>query len=656
MNEQDTTETAHGSISHRSDDNCDEETTTPNEMTPLFSFLTGMREDLDARLPYYKDDWSRPHSILTVVNATIFAFVVQLIPALIFAELMENSTQGHLGVAEVLLSTAIMGIIYAVAAGQPIVLMGITGPVAILLGTSYGLTQTFQSEHFAFFFWICIWAGLMHVVSAMVGLVSLVWKVTPFTSQIFELFIAITFIYSSLRDLIAPVRLGQDTTDTGSTSRSSEYASLFIGLITFYIAWTLHFAETWVYFTRQVRVFLTSYNTLLAVVVGTALSYLPGVDPDGTMPRVTLSTSPWDWQPTFDRAWLTNPMTGIDTKGIFAAMVPGFMFFLLFIIDHNVSSILTQSPKFNLQKPAAYHWDFFVLGITFIPCAMLGLPPGNGLIPQAPLHARALCTREYHTDEYGVKREVVTYIEEQRWSGLCQALLMLVALAMFPVIAWIPKGCLFGLFFYLGCGALHGNEIWERAVLCLILPKKRPAIPVVRCVNKWRTVQVFTAIQAAFALTIFAVAEFAPVGYIYPVLLTLLVPFRSYILQRWFDHDDLQHLDPYNETEEEYFDEQRAIRLAERQGSFDEEELIFPNRAEFRGQGMQRVLLNRHQRHTIGHETVGILAVDDSRTMVELAEIVHSANGSAKCVHGEEVVGADHDTTKDAAIDPSCSR
>jgi hypothetical protein len=62
--------------------------------------------------------------------------------------------------------------------------MGVTGPVAILLGTSYGLTESFDVEYFPFFFWICIWAGLMHMISAMLGLVSLVWKVTPFTSQI----------------------------------------------------------------------------------------------------------------------------------------------------------------------------------------------------------------------------------------------------------------------------------------------------------------------------------------------------------------------------------------------------------------------------------------------------------------------------------------
>lgn len=105
---------------------------------PLFQFMTGIKEDIAARLPLYLDDWSRPKSVVTVVNATLYAFVIQLIPALVFAELTKRETEGNLATAEVLLSTAIMGIIYAIFAGQPLTIMGVTGPVALLLGTSYG--------------------------------------------------------------------------------------------------------------------------------------------------------------------------------------------------------------------------------------------------------------------------------------------------------------------------------------------------------------------------------------------------------------------------------------------------------------------------------------------------------------------------------------
>jgi hypothetical protein len=86
-------------------------------------------------------------------------------------------------------------------------------------------------------------------------------------------------------------------------------------------------------------------------------------------------------------------------------------------------------------------------------------------------------------------------------------------------------------------------------------------------------------------------------GYIYPALLTALVPLRSYILARCFTEADLKHLDPFDESEEDYREEQKAIRLAERQGSFDEDDIEFPSRAMFRGAGE----LRQRRRHSIGH-------------------------------------------------------
>ena len=549
--------------------------TNDKEQEPLFSFLTGMKADLAARLPLYLSDWGKPDSIYTVANATIFAFVIQLIPALIFAELVAISTDEDLGTVEVLLSAGIIGSLYSILSGQPIVLVGITGPVAILLGTSHGLAKSFDAEYFPFFFWICVWAGIFHCVAAMVGLVSLVWKVTPFTLQIFELFIAIAFVYASLKDLIQPLQLG--TADY--EDRSSHWASLVVGIFTFYIAWTMHFAETWISFPRQVRVFLTSYNTLLAVVMGTAFSYLPGVAVG--LHRVKI-TAPWDWQPTADRAWVVDPLQGIGLKGIFGAMIPGLMIFLLFFIDHIVSSILTQAPKFNLKKPSAYHWDFFVLGLSFIPCAIFGVPPCNALIPQAPMHTRALCKREVRLDEHGVRHEVVVHVEEQRWSAFGQSILFLLSLSAFGVISWIPIGCLFGLLLYLGFGALHGNEVFERFWISFIMAKKRPQIPVVRNVA-WSTVQYWTAIQALCAMTIFGVAEFAPIGYLYPVLLALLVPFR-YFLGRFFSPADLKYLDPFGEVEDDlaYDEVQRVIHLL-RNDSSDDSDVQIPARAAFHG-------------------------------------------------------------------------
>ena len=106
--------------------------------------MKGLQKDWLYHKSSYKEGWNRrPKSISKVIAATIFAFCTQLIPALIFADLLDEMTNGSISVVETLLSAGIIGVIYSIIAGQSLVLLGITGPVAILLGTSYGLAETF---------------------------------------------------------------------------------------------------------------------------------------------------------------------------------------------------------------------------------------------------------------------------------------------------------------------------------------------------------------------------------------------------------------------------------------------------------------------------------------------------------------------------------
>ena len=92
-------------------------------------------------------------------------------------------------------------------------------------------------------------------------------------------------------------------------------------------------------------------------------------------------------------------------------------------------------------------------------------------------------------------------------------------------------------------------------------------------------------------------------GYIYPALLTALVPFRSYILDRLFDEKDTEFLDPSNESEAEYAAELRAIHMAHRNDSFDlDDALHFPNRADFHPQGYKKDIHNHEVLHPLVKE------------------------------------------------------
>ena len=86
----------------------------------------GVASDIRARLAVYASDWTdglHPR----ILPATVFIFTANLLPAIAFSSFMFSATNGEYGTTEVVLSTAICNLIWAVFAGQPMVIMGVTG-------------------------------------------------------------------------------------------------------------------------------------------------------------------------------------------------------------------------------------------------------------------------------------------------------------------------------------------------------------------------------------------------------------------------------------------------------------------------------------------------------------------------------------------------
>jgi hypothetical protein len=75
------------------------------------------------------------------------------------------------------------------------------------------------------------------------------------------------------------------------------------------------------------------------------------------------------------------------------------------------------------------------------------------------------------------------------------------------------------------------------------------------------------------------------------VLLLAMVPFRAYVLWYLFRKEDIKHLDPDSESEEDFHEQQRRIIYARRNSALDnEEEAHIPSRAEFRCKGLQKAM------------------------------------------------------------------
>jgi boron transporter len=123
---------------------------------------------------------------------------------------------------------------------------------------------------------------------------------------------------------------------------------------------------------------------------------------------------------------------------------------------------MAQGMEFPLRKPAGFHWDIFLLGLTTGVAGLLGLPFPNGLIPQAPFHRSALCVYRTVKDEdefhKGSATRVVDHVVEQRFSNLAQGLLTLGTMTepLLTVVHLIPQGVFGRPVFRNGCASSAG--------------------------------------------------------------------------------------------------------------------------------------------------------------------------------------------------------
>ncbi|KAL2014291.1 hypothetical protein VTN00DRAFT_1816 [Thermoascus crustaceus] len=495
--------------------------------------LRGIVNDIKRRVPYYWSDWTDAWDY-RVVPATIYMYFANILPALAFSLDMFEKTHQSYGVNEVLLASVLGAVVFSLFAAQPLVIVGVTGPITVFNYTVYDIMTPRGTNYLAFMCWIGIWSLVMHWILAITNACNGLTYVTRFSCDIFGFYVAFIYLQKGIQVL---------TRQWGMAGETSAYLSIMVALLVLMSGYICGMLGNSNLFQRYVRKFIEDYGTPLTIVFFTGFVHI------GHMREVHVETLPTSkaFFPTTDRGWLVH-FWDIDVRDVFLAIPFAILLTILFYFDHNVSSLIAQGTEFPLRKPAGFHWDIFLLGLTTGVAGLLGIPFPNGLIPQAPFHTAALCVTRQVADEdetnKGKAVRVTDHVVEQRVSNLAQGLLTLGTMSgpLLVVLHLIPQGVMAGLFFIMGVQALEGNGITQKLIFLAQDRHFTPASNPLKGIERRSAIWIFVLLELIGFGGTFAITQtIAAIGF--PVIILLLIPVRSFLLPRWFTRQELSILD-----------------------------------------------------------------------------------------------------------------
>ncbi|CAH8658768.1 unnamed protein product [Dicrocoelium dendriticum] len=162
----------------------------------------GLIKDIRRRAPSYLSDFTDALHIQCCASF-IFLYFACLTPIITFGGLLSQATGGYLGTIESILSGAVVGILYALFSGQPLTIMGSTGPVLVFEGIIYRLSLRMDWDYLSFRLWIGFWVALFLLIMVALDLSALVKYITRFTEESFATLIAFIFIIEAFKKTFA---------------------------------------------------------------------------------------------------------------------------------------------------------------------------------------------------------------------------------------------------------------------------------------------------------------------------------------------------------------------------------------------------------------------------------------------------------------------
>ncbi|XP_062705775.1 electroneutral sodium bicarbonate exchanger 1 isoform X21 [Aedes albopictus] len=573
----------------------------------------GLINDLKRKKPFYLSDF-RDGLSLQCVASWIFLYFACLSPIITFGGLLGSATGNNIAAMESLVSGFVCGIGYGFFSGQPLTILGSTGPVLVFETIVYDFCMRVGWDYLTFRFWIGTWVTVILVILVAIDASALVCYITRFTEENFACLIAFIFIYKAVENVLHigtdfPLNTAGSKYDcsclppgdkplsteiihewaqydkktcallngtlTGYDCSKPEYISdvflmsiiLFIG--TYIISVILKDFKNALFFPSNIRQFVSDFAVIIAIFSMSTLDYVTNVP----TPKLEV---PREFKPTIpDRGWLVQPFH--EKNPIWSpvlAVLPALLGTILIFMDQQITAVIINRKEHKLKKGCGYHLDLFVLALLIQLCSLMGLPWFVAATVLSINHVNSL-KQESETAAPGEKPQFLG-VREQRVTHILIFLTIGCSVLLTPLLSHIPMPVLYGVFLYMGAASLKGLQFFDRLMIMLMPIKYQPDYMFLRQVPI-RRVHLFTLIQLACLVMLWVIKSFSSTSILFPLMLVVMIGIRK-SLDFLFTRRELKILDDVMPeiTKRAHEDDLRQLEDGEDSGQHSADNLQLP--------------------------------------------------------------------------------
>jgi len=160
----------------------------------------GLVLDVKRKLPWYLSDFTDAFHVQTLASI-LYIYLATVTKAITFGGFLGDITQGLQGVLESFLGHLIAGGVFCLLAGQPLTVLGCTGPVLIFEKILVEFCETYDIYYLTMRLWIGLWSAFFCIIIVAVDGSAIVRYFTRFTEEAFAALVGIIFIVESLKKI-----------------------------------------------------------------------------------------------------------------------------------------------------------------------------------------------------------------------------------------------------------------------------------------------------------------------------------------------------------------------------------------------------------------------------------------------------------------------